>query len=241
MLYAAQKHWLRATVCFALTGFFRSNGILLAGYLVWGLVVLPFLERKQLSLFKILYAIVLSACVAAPLVYHNYSAYRLFCTIDDKPDWCFRIPPSIYTYVQAKYWNNGFIRYWTPAQIPNFIMAAPPLLLLSVFSVHHLKSTFLPILTARFNGVEVALKEESPFANLAITPHLIHSLVMCITLIFFSHTQIVLRLAAALPTIYWAAAWLFVRDNQWGRVWMWWSVIWGLVSVGLWVAFLPPA
>ncbi|KAG6892975.1 hypothetical protein C0992_011694, partial [Termitomyces sp. T32_za158] len=52
---------------------------------------------------------------------------------------------------------------------------------------------------------------------------------------------IVLRLAAALPTLYWAAAWLFVSANPWAKVWIWWSVLWGTISLGLWTAFLPPA
>ncbi|KAG6854051.1 hypothetical protein C0991_011029 [Blastosporella zonata] len=242
MLCAAQHHWLGATACFALASFFRSNGVLLAGYLVWGLVVLPFLHDKQPSVLRILYSVVLSACVAAPMVYHNYSAYRLFCTTDDNPVWCNRFPPSIYTHVQAKYWDNGFLRYWTPAQIPNFVIAAPPLVLLLIFSLHNLNKALIPAMRARFDGVELPKAEQNrPFQTLAITPHLIHSLVMCVTLLFFSHTQIVLRLAAALPTLYWAAAWLFIREGRWGRLWVWWSIIWGLVSVGLWVAFLPPA
>ncbi|KNZ79306.1 hypothetical protein J132_10743 [Termitomyces sp. J132] len=64
---------------------------------------------------------------------------------------------------------------------------------------------------------------------------------MCITLIFFSHTQIVLRLAAAIPAFYWAVGWLFVRRSPWAKIWIWWSVLWGLISLGLWTAFLPPA
>ncbi|KAH0584126.1 hypothetical protein H2248_009692 [Termitomyces sp. 'cryptogamus'] len=240
MFYAAQHHWIRATLCFVLATFFRSNGVLLAGYLVWGLVVQPFIDRKQLSFFKMAYSIVLSACVAAPFIYHNYKAYRLFCNTPNKPQWCYRIPPSIYTHVQATYWDVGFLRYWTPAQIPNFVIAAPPLVLLIAFSVQHIKTYFLGFRT-RFNGVKENDREENLFATPSITPYLIHSLAMCITFIFFSHTQIVLRLAAALPALYWAVGWLFVRRSPWAKIWIWWSVLWGLISLGLWTAFLPPA
>ncbi|KAG6862297.1 hypothetical protein C0995_015994 [Termitomyces sp. Mi166 len=241
MLYAARHQWLPATLSFALASSFRSNGILLAGYLVWGLVVHPFLDRRQLSLFKISYATALSACVAAPFIYHNYSAYRLFCNIPDKPEWCHRFPPSIYTHVQAKYWNVGFLRYWTPSQIPNFIIAAPPLVLLTVFSVRHVNTSFFPAPRARLNPIKETRKEENPFATPSLIPYLVHSLAMCTTFIFFSHIQIVLRLAAALPTLYWAAAWLFISKSPWAKVWIWWSVLWGLISLGLWTAFLPPA
>ncbi|KNZ79526.1 GPI mannosyltransferase 2 [Termitomyces sp. J132] len=240
MFHAAQHHWIRATLCFVLATFFRSNGVLLAVCLVWGLVFQPFLDRKQVRTRltepfpKMAYSIVLSACVAAPFIYHNYKAYRLFC------DWCYRIPPYVYTHVQAKYWDVGFLRHCTPPQIPNFVIAAPPLVLLIAFSVQHIKSSFLGF-RARFNGVKETDKEENLFAMPSITPYLVHSLAMCITLIFFSHTQIVLRLAAALPALYWAVGWLFVRRSPWAKIWIWWSVLWGLISLGLWTAFLPPA
>ncbi|GLB37241.1 hypothetical protein LshimejAT787_0402920 [Lyophyllum shimeji] len=253
MLYAAKEFWLPATICFALASTFRSNGILLSGYLVWGLVVRPFLDRQTVSSFKVMYSLLLAACVVSPFAYHNYSAYRLFCLDKEpRPNWCHRVPPSIYTHVQSKYWNVGFMRYWEPAQIPNFILAAPPLILLFVFSTKHLLEGFVPRLRARFtssNAPPLTSDRVHPFAALSITPHLIHTLVMCITLLFFSHTQIVLRLAAALPTLYWAAAWLLLREAEsgrgkpwrWGRAWIWWSAVWGLVSIGLWAAFLPPA
>ena len=68
-----------------------------------------------------------------PFISHQYSAYRLFCTsaISTTAPWCASFPPSVYTYVQAKYWNVGFLRYWTPEQLPNFALGAPPLVLLS--------------------------------------------------------------------------------------------------------------
>ncbi|KAF8070286.1 glycosyltransferase family 76 protein [Lyophyllum atratum] len=242
MLYAAKESWLFATLCFTLASTFRSNGIMLSGYLVWGLVISP---------SKIAYSLILTACVFSPLVYHNYTAYRLFCLSgDSKPEWCHRVPPSIYTYVQSKYWNCGFLRYWEPAQIPNFVLAAPPLALLVIFSTQHLLAGFVPRLYARFAHPSVVPQavtaRMSPFMSLSITPHLIHTLVMCVTLAFFSHTQIVLRLAAALPTLYWGAAWLLLGESEsdkkhWGRIWIGWSTTWGLVSLGLWAAFLPPA
>ncbi|KAH0579127.1 hypothetical protein H2248_003280 [Termitomyces sp. 'cryptogamus'] len=149
-------------------------------------------------------------------------------------------PFFIYLSSRAKYWDVGFLRHWTPAQIPNFVIAAPPLVLLIAFSVQHIKSSFLGF-RARFNGVKETDREENLFATPSITSSLIHSLVMCITLIFFSHTQIVLRLAAALPALYWAVGWLLVCGSPWAKIWIWWSVLWGLISLGLWTAFPPPA
>ncbi|KAF5385896.1 hypothetical protein D9615_002420 [Tricholomella constricta] len=250
MLYAARQSWLPATLCFTLASTFRSNGIVLSGYIVWGLVVQPFLTWKKLSPIKIAYSLLLTACVMSPFIYHNYSAYRLFCLGASKPEWCSRLPPSIYTHVQAKYWNVGFLRYWEPAQIPNFALAAPPLALLVAFAISHLLKT-VPRVFIRLGGDSSTTPAVADsFVVPSIIPHLVHTLFMSVTLLFFSHTQIVLRMAAALPTLYWGAAWLLLRDSdsqgnskrwQWGRMWVWWSAVWGLISLGLWAAFLPPA
>ncbi|GFR47147.1 hypothetical protein Agub_g8838 [Astrephomene gubernaculifera] len=43
--------------------------------------------------------------------------------------WCSSRLPYIYGFVQAQYWNVGFLRYWTLQQLPNFLLAAPVLLL----------------------------------------------------------------------------------------------------------------
>ena len=40
-------------------------------------------------------------------------------------EWCHGRMPMPYGYVQDKYWNVGFLRYFELRQIPNFILAAP--------------------------------------------------------------------------------------------------------------------
>jgi GPI mannosyltransferase 2 len=51
MLYAAQEKWLLASFYFACATSFRSNGILLSGYIAWGLVVQPYLTGCRVSVF----------------------------------------------------------------------------------------------------------------------------------------------------------------------------------------------
>lgn len=180
----------------------------------------------------------------------------------EAPSWCNNMVPSIYTHVQAKYWNSGFLQYWTLAQIPNFLIAAPVYALLLSFCLWHVAGALHPQLNSCYSRLTSAKRglissastdkpsHSDPFLSSSITPHALHSLFLTFTLLFNSHVQIMLRQAASMPVVYWAAAWLFLRDGGdrkvagrwgWGRLWVGWSVIWGAISLILWVTFLPPA
>jgi phosphatidylinositol glycan class V len=213
MLYCSSGHWLAASLAFMLAALFRSNAILLSGFIIWGLVIKP--NRPS-----IMYALFLSALVCTPFLLHHIAAYLAFCTTTTPAIWCQNTPPSIYTHVQSFYWNVGFLRYWTPQQIPNFLISAPPLVLLFYFSIYHIA--------------------HNPLRH-PLTPHAIHALVLCSTLLFSSHTQIILRLNPSMPIVYWAAASLLLDHPFWGRLWVIWSVVWGAISIVLWATFLPPA
>ncbi|KAJ7497142.1 glycosyltransferase family 76 protein [Mycena latifolia] len=233
MLYCATERYFPAALAFTAAAAFRSNGFLLSGFIVWGLLVQPFLQRRPVSLRAVLACVALSAMPLTPFVAHNYAAYLAFCAGPAPPAaWCARPLPLIYYYVQERYWNQGFLRYWTLQQLPNFLIAAPPLLAISAFSIHHLRHW----LTSR-----TAAAPHRAFLDPSIAPHAIYALAMCAILLFASHTQIVLRLAASMPITYWAAAWLLLEHPKWGRAWVTWSVLWGTLSVLLWGAFLPPA
>jgi GPI mannosyltransferase 2 len=187
-----------------------------------------------------------AACALAifsPLAAYQMIAYKTFCTGEVTPSWCHNTVPSIYDYVQKKYWNSGFMLYWTPAQLPNIILACPSLAVILAFCKHHMHSVSTALLPrSRHNPVQVhSYGVKDPFLHLGLTPHVIHASVMSGVLIFAAHTQIVLRLAASMPLTYWAGAWLLVEHPRCGRLWVAWCMIWGTVSTILWVAFLPPA
>jgi phosphatidylinositol glycan class V len=47
MLYCTTSSYFAAALCFTLAATFRSNGFFLSGFIIWGLLVQPFLERKR--------------------------------------------------------------------------------------------------------------------------------------------------------------------------------------------------
>ena len=166
----------------------------------------------------------------------------------------------------------GLFRYWTPNNIPNFLFAAPVLALSFAasfaFYAHNpgavvastlpfLPSALLPLLRPAGYDQKISRSKHltsaapppsppSPFLSFSLTPFVhLHS-ALTLLLVFASHTQIVLRLCAADPVMWWYAAHLCsalegTRERRWGRRWVKYCVVWGAVACALWAGFLPPA
>jgi len=158
-------------------------------------------------------------------------------------------------------------KYWTPNNIPNFLLATP-VLVLSVaaswtFYAHNpraivavtlpfLPPSLLPPLPDQVQnkgkGVERSqpISPPRPFLSPALAPFVhLHS-ALTLLLVFASHTQIVLRLCASDPVVWWYAAHLCsgpegTAGRKWGRRWVAYCVVWGGVACAMWAGFLPPA
>ena len=234
MFACARRQYLRATLYFSVAAAFRSNGVLLALYVPWSLVVHPFLLSSTLPSLDVVFAACFYTILPLlPSLFHQRDAYRVFCLAAaanhaQQSSWCNNLIPSIYTHVQRTYWHVGFLSYWTPSQLPNIALALPLLVPLLFYSIPH---TF-----SLFHG-----KKLGSFRPLTTAAHSVHATFLGMTLLTSAHTQIGLRLLPALPSTYWAAAALLVERPRWGRAYVVWAVLWGAMSIVLWAAFLPPA
>ncbi|EIN11410.1 mannosyltransferase [Punctularia strigosozonata HHB-11173 SS5] len=252
MVSCTRKRYAAASCYFAAASAFRSNGILLSGFIVWDILLAPILSgtKRMPDILSILKAVILAAPPLVPSIIHQYIAYRLFCspnpnltsifahlppTVHFTPaSWCNNMPPSIYTYAQSTYWNVGLFRYWTTAQIPNFLIAAPVLALLFSFSWWYIRHALLPPLkrmlypqSASPSPAPHSRRSDTPghgeainsdnlgraFLNPTLAPHAIHAFILASTLLFASHVQIALRLTAGVPFTYWGVVWLLSRDK----------------------------
>ncbi|KAH7913176.1 glycosyltransferase family 76 protein [Hygrophoropsis aurantiaca] len=248
LLACSHSQWFFASICFTLAGAFRSNGFMLCGFILWGMLVDPFLRGKKssLTLPRIAYTTILVALPIVPFIQHNYTAYRAFCSSTQIPTWCNRsIFPLIYSHVQSKYWNVGLLRYWTLQNIPNFIIALPVLLNLFTFSAFYIPrvpSILWGLLHEKHKDIDrTQAVPKSPFLSPSLLPHTIHAFLLTLILTLAAHTQTALRALPCLPITYWAAARLLVEHPKWGKAWVVWSIIWGAISCVLWAVFLPPA
>lgn len=245
------RNHLAAALYFALATSFRTNGIILAGFILYNLVARPILVQavsalsnwphttflaisksflsaaRRISLFSTAYGLILTTIVLLPFVAHQYIAYAAFCieptnttdtSLYPRP-WCASRLPLIYGFVQSHYWDVGFLRYWTVAQIPNFIIATPMLALVGCSTGWFLCSAArilgnLP----RAEGLEskpAELRSLSPSMVLTLLPYALHALALSLMLFTSAHVQIALRvLPAATPWAAWAGAALIMKGIQ---------------------------
>ncbi|CAJ1945239.1 unnamed protein product [Cylindrotheca closterium] len=90
------------------------------------------------------FAIVAAVIIAQPMKWHDLQGFNRHChgslPSNQVPEWCALQQEgnesfSLYGFVQRKHWNVGFMKYYEWKQIPNFLLAAP-ILLLSVKGVY---------------------------------------------------------------------------------------------------------
>jgi Gpi18-like mannosyltransferase len=117
----------------------RSNGAFTG--MVFGLVKLHWMLKdlnaqsgtvsKVLMMISSLVSTILQCTlIILPSVLFQWYAYRKFCEgalalYLQQHAWCTMTVPSIYTWIQSKYWGVGFLRYYRWQNIPHFIIAAP--------------------------------------------------------------------------------------------------------------------
>ena len=233
MLACARTQYGRASLYFATAAAFRSNGVLLALYVPWSLLIDPLLLSSRLPRPSVVFRACLYALLPLlPSFIHQFNAYRIFClattaTNPSRPPWCNNLIPSIYTHVQRTYWRVGFLSYWTPAQLPNITIALPLLLPVLFYSMFHISS----VISGKSGGLK----------PVTTTAHAVHAIILGVTLLTNAHTQIALRLLPALPSTYWSVATLLIERPRWGKAYVVWAVLWGAASIILWATFLPPA
>lgn len=143
-----------------LSGFTRSNGFLNAVFpaVRAGRALLLALLLRQRVTLRLLAGIGrdLSTCALlfVPYIWQNAAGYVQFCLPGDgddedperfvTPAWCTEgLFPSVYSHVQLKYWNVGFLRYYQLKQIPNFVLAGPILFIAGSTIFRRLRSMLL--------------------------------------------------------------------------------------------------
>jgi phosphatidylinositol glycan class V len=125
-----------SSIFFGLGSLIRGNGLLNGLVFVFDMAPyfcsLPSMLRRRDIHDLLTTATIGFAGAILGLIYASgqLEPYLRHCTNGNDRPWCSTFPPSIYTFVQSHYWNNGFLRYWTLSNLPLFLLAAPMLLVM---------------------------------------------------------------------------------------------------------------
>jgi phosphatidylinositol glycan class V len=127
-------------IVWALSSYTRSNGVI-ATTAWWCFIGLGTFCLRATSntnarfiscITQFLYHLFMGMTIFIPVLYHDYRGYNFHCAQKSSiaPEWCDSTGRfSLYAYVQRKHWNVGLFRYYELKQIPNFILAAPVLVI----------------------------------------------------------------------------------------------------------------
>jgi Gpi18-like mannosyltransferase len=156
--YATAACTWGAAVLFAGSTACRSNGAFTG--MVFGLVKLHWMtkdmQRQSCTVSKL--AVMISTLISTtlqctliilPSVVFQWYAYVKFCegaptVYLEQHEWCTKTIPSIYTWIQSKYWGVGILRYYRWQNIPHFIVATP-VVITSVFGLQQYWKGVFPI------------------------------------------------------------------------------------------------
>lgn len=201
-LYCLHRHYLLSCVFFALSFCTRSNALVLGVIYLYDLLVCRNLR-----------ALLCGTVLFASFLALNLVPYFIYCPSPDR-EWCASTFPSLVVYAQSRYWDNGFLKYYTPNNLFNFVITIPIIVLL-------LKSS---LFLWRFQQLR----------SLSLT-----GLVFTVGSCLFINIQILNRISSFLPIVYWYLAILILQKR--GKYWLLWVITWNLLQTVLFACYLPPA
>lgn len=140
------RPWLSAVFLF-LASATRSNGFINVGFILHFTIhaaVAKIYRKSSLCevSFIIMCGVVQSFIVILPYIAFQCYAWFRYChsaelcmasesldCLTADHEWCSSTVPSIYSYIQVKYWDNGLFNYWQAKKIPLFILATPTIVI----------------------------------------------------------------------------------------------------------------
>lgn len=211
----------------AMAFMFRSNLLFLG--IIYLKDLIDFVFSKKLQKFPALLSILAGSQILISYLIRDVTATNKFCT--QKHDWCQKLLPSLYLHVQKKYWNVGFLKYWTKNNIANFLITIPIIGIYTLSIFHHIKE-----------------KNKKIKQQLLI----IIDIVTLINGILFWNVQILNRILNAIPTTYWYLAEATLIYDQSDSKKKNKKIIfirraikifftWNLIQTILFATFMPPA
>eukprot|EP00658_Telonema_sp_P-2_P051427 TRINITY_DN39487_c0_g1_i1.p1 TRINITY_DN39487_c0_g1~~TRINITY_DN39487_c0_g1_i1.p1 ORF type:complete len:242 (+),score=41.16 TRINITY_DN39487_c0_g1_i1:89-814(+) len=183
-------------------------------------------------------AVVRCIILLSPLMLHLLNGYRQFCShnLELSPAWCHHSFPNIYSYCQQTFWNVGFLNYFTLAQLPNFALALPMVLLVLSLARNYwmrdpLRFCSGGLLASDKKGTRNKSDPNKGFGATGCAPYVCHCFGLLVISLPVIHIQVIGRLLISSPAVYWYAAHLF-GSKSWHQTGI---LVWflGYIAVGV--------
>lgn len=145
-----------------------------------------------------------------PIQIRKYATEMGYVLAGNKTDnvspWCNNSIPMSYGYIQERYWNVGFLRYFEYKQIPNFLLAAPIILLVTVSFLAYIRRNYKYCLRLGLFVNDTICSPVTQFDQMSFVFR-VHAAALAIFSLLCIHVQVTTRmLASSSPVIYWICA-----------------------------------
>lgn len=212
-----RQTWL-ACLLFSLATATRSNGVVLCGFMGYqclsSIIMLSFSSKSHHNIHTTtattttacqrVLVCVKSLCTTgiqclvtiAPFCLFQLYGYFLYCKSSGhapSPVWCGWDVPIPYSYIQEHYWNNGFLRYYQWKQLPNFLLAGPMVLLVTMCVAWYLTAQAMPIRTPKDSRTEprgVASRDAVGVDYPRLRPYMVHVMFLMVFAMANMHVQV---------------------------------------------------
>ncbi|KAK6339190.1 ER membrane glycoprotein subunit of the GPI transamidase complex-like protein [Orbilia javanica] len=208
---------LLSGLLFGVSGLFRSNGIINGVLFVFEVSQsfwrLTSGTNPAANIRLFLISGVSGALVGLPMVWRQYQGWLEYCTTEPSVQrvWCSKTLPSIYSFVQSHYWGVGLLKYWTPGNIPLFLLAVPTLYVLFKTSLKIISIQSPDPTSTRLYSLDLKHTNKDLLFRLTLP-----QLLLAVLAITNYHVQIIARLSSGLPMWYIVTAAAFAQTSTTG-------------------------
>lgn len=240
--------YMISMICFTIAAINRSNCILLGVFYLNDLYQLVY--NRRLFLKGLVFPFIAGMLMFCSILIQWYIIpYKTFCP--ERGQWCnYKIFPdtlemfsfftkqTFYSFIQGKYWNVGFLKYWTINNIPNFLFSLPNIVIF-ISAVRYFQYKEYNV---RLNSLKII------------------TLGFLFVIIFIAHVQIINRISTFIPLHLWYISDVLnktsmkiekdksdnIKDSKSidlliVKFYIFWLTFWIPIQTVLFTNFLPPA
>ena len=221
-----------STIVFMIASFVRSNGIIAAGFIIYGFLdkytnireSIFFRNKPEFNFFKAIPAFFVTV-IQVVLIFVPYFAIQLYGNLKYGYEPFF----NFYGNIQAKYWNQGFLKYFRAKQIPNFILAAP------VFV-----TSFSGSIIYWYRNYKSKKNVTFGFFSSDCIPFIGYMFAISLVAFFCMHVQVATRfILSSSPAIFWWLAYLSQKKSTLKAVVISYSTLYFVLGSIMFTNFYP--